>query len=84
MSKHIIVYTKDNCSYCTMAKQYLGSKNLPYIEMKLGVDLTREEFVGIFPEVKTMPFIIIDGEKVGGYDKLQEWATRPEQQFLAG
>lgn len=84
MSKHIVLYTKENCGYCVMAKQYLQSKNLQYTEMKLGVDLTREEFVSIFPEVKTMPFIIIDGEKVGGYDKLQEWATRPEQQFLAG
>ena len=84
MSKHIVLYTKDNCSYCVMAKQYLHSKNLNYHEMKLGVDLTREEFVSIFPEVKSMPFIIIDGEKVGGYDKLQEWATRPEQHFLAG
>lgn len=84
MSKHIVLYTKDNCSYCVMAKQYLQSKGLNYTEMKLGVDLTREEFVSIFPEVKTMPFIIVDGEKVGGYDKLQEWASRPEQHFLAG
>lgn len=84
MSKHIVLYTKDNCSYCVMAKQYLQSKGLKYNEMKLGVDLTREEFVSLFPEVKTMPFIIVDGEKVGGYDKLQEWANRPEQQFLAG
>ena len=67
-----------------MAKQYLQSKNLMYTEMKLGVDLSRDDFVTIFPEVKSMPFIIIDGEKVGGYDKLQEWATRPEQHFLAG
>ncbi len=84
MSKHIVVYTKDNCSYCVMAKQYLQSKNLMYTEMKLGTDLSRDEFVSIFPEVKSMPFIIIDGEKVGGYDKLQEWTSRPEQQFLAG
>lgn len=84
MSKHIVLYTKDNCSYCVMAKQYLQSKGLKYNEMKLGIDLTREEFVSLFPEVKTMPFIIVDGEKVGGYDRLQEWASRPEQQFLAG
>lgn len=83
MSKHVVVYTKDNCGYCVMAKQYLQSKKIHYHEMKIGSDLTREEFVSIFPEVKTMPFIIIDGEKVGGYDKLQEWAQRPEQQFLA-
>jgi glutaredoxin len=52
--------------------------------MKLGTDLSRDEFMTIFPEVKSMPFIIIDGEKVGGYDKLTEWTTRPEQQYLAG
>lgn len=84
MTKHIVLYTKENCPYCTMAKQYMQSKNLHYTEMKLGVDLTRDDFVSIFPEVKSMPFIIIDGEKVGGYDKLQEWASRPEQHFLAG
>ena len=84
MAKNVVVYTKDNCSYCILAKQYLQIKGIHYEEVKLGTDITREEFMGIFPEVKTMPFIIIDGEKVGGYDKLQEWASRPNQQFLAG
>lgn len=84
MSNNVILYSRDNCSYCVMAKQYMHSKNISYNEMKLGVDLTREEFMSIFPDVKTLPFIIIDGEKVGGYDKLQEWASRPEQRFLAG
>ena len=83
MSNHIIVYTKDNCSYCVMAKQYLQSKNLMYTEMKLGTDLSRDEFMTIFPEVKSMPFIIIDGEEVGGYDRLVEYYNRPEQHFLA-
>jgi glutaredoxin len=51
--------------------------------MKIGHELTREEFVEIFPTVKSVPFIIIDGEHVGGYDKLTEWYNRPGQQFLA-
>lgn len=84
MANHIVLYTKDNCGYCVMAKQYLQSKNLVYTEMKIGAELTRDEFVSIFPTVKSMPFIIIDGEQVGGYDKLQEWTNRPEQQYLAG
>ena len=73
MSKHIVIYTKDNCPYCVQAKHYFSQKNETYHEMKIGVDLTREEFIEIFPDVKTVPFIIIDGEKVGGYDKLIEW-----------
>jgi glutaredoxin len=52
-------------------------------EMKIGVDVTREEFIDTFPEVRTVPFIIIDGEQVGGYDRLIEYYNRPERNFLA-
>lgn len=82
MSK-VIIYTKDNCPYCVQAKNLFSLKNESYEEMKIGVDLTREEFVSIFPNVKTVPFIIIDGEEVGGYDRLVEYYARPEQHFLA-
>jgi glutaredoxin len=51
--------------------------------MKIGAELTREEFMEIFPNVRTVPFIIIDGEEVGGYDRLVEYYNRPEQHFLA-
>tara|TARA_R110000822_G_scaffold88734_2_gene205456 strand:- start:6771 stop:7022 length:252 start_codon:yes stop_codon:yes gene_type:complete len=79
----IMIYTKDNCPYCTQAKAQLSIKNEDYTEMKIGADLTREEFGNIFPGVKTVPFIIINGEHVGGYDKLIEWYNRPGQSFLA-
>lgn len=82
MSKAII-YTKENCPYCVQAKSLFALKGQAYEEMKIGVDLTREEFMSIFPGVMTVPFIIINGEKVGGYDKLTEWYNRPEQHFLA-
>lgn len=67
----IIVYTKDNCPYCDRAKMLLDLKQLDYTQMKLGQDLTREEFMNLFPDVKTMPFIIIDDEHVGGYNELR-------------
>jgi glutaredoxin len=51
--------------------------------MKIGSDLSREEFMEIFPNVKTVPFIIINEERIGGYDRLVEYYDRPEQQFLA-
>lgn len=83
MTKHVVIYTKENCGYCVQAKNLFNAKGQSYNEMKLGVDLTREEFMSIFPEVKSLPFIIIDGVKVGGYDSLTEWYSRPEQQYLA-
>jgi glutaredoxin 3 len=78
-----IIYTKDNCPYCVQAKNLFSLKGETYQEMKIGVDLTREEFMEIFPDVKTVPFIIIDEERVGGYDRLVEYYNRPEQQLLA-
>lgn len=83
MSSNIVIYTKDNCPYCVQAKNLFTNKGQQYTEMKIGVDLTREDFMGLFPEVKTVPFIIIDGEKVGGYDRLIEYYDRPERSFLA-
>lgn len=78
-----IIYTKDNCPFCVQAKNLFSLKGETYQEMKIGVDLTREEFMEIFPDVKTVPFIIIDEERVGGYDRLVEYYNRPDQQFLA-
>lgn len=83
MSSNIIIYTKDNCPYCVQAKNLFTNKGQQYTEMKIGVDLTREDFMGLFPDVRTVPFIIINGEKVGGYDKLIEYYDRPERTFLA-
>lgn len=82
MSK-VVIYTKDQCPYCDRAKLLFRTKGLGYQEMKIGLDLTREEFINIFPNVRTVPFIIIDGEEVGGYDRLVEYYNRPEQHFLA-
>lgn len=83
MSNSIVIYTKDNCPYCVQAKNLFTNKGQQYTEMKIGVDLTREDFMGLFPDVRTVPFIIINGEKVGGYDKLVEYYDRPERTFLA-
>ena len=69
----VIVYTKDNCPYCVKAKTLLTIKGIDYNEMLIGSDMTREEFMSIFPEQKTVPLIIINGVKIGGFDKLTEW-----------
>jgi len=83
MKHRVVIYTKDNCPYCVHAKKLFSEKNESYQEMKIGVDLTREEFLEIFPDVRTVPFIIIDEERIGGYDRLIEYYNRPEQHFLA-
>jgi glutaredoxin len=83
MRHRVIIYTKDNCPYCVQAKHLFSEKGVTYQEMKIGVDLSREDFMDVFPNVRTVPFIIINEEHVGGYDKLIEYYNRPEQHFLA-
>lgn len=69
---NVIMYTKDNCSYCTNAKLLLNSKGMSFTEMKLGEDFTRETLLEMFPEAKTFPVIVIDGFNIGGYVQLKE------------
>ena len=66
----IIVYTKDNCPYCVKAKALLKGYGLEYTEMNIGRDISREEFLDTFPNARTVPQIVLEGEHVGGYEEL--------------
>lgn len=80
---NVLIYTKKDCSFCVKAKSLLNLKNIPYREAVIGEDILREDFIATFPNVKTVPYIIIDGVQVGGYEQLREYLeNRP--QFLAG
>ena len=79
-----IIYTKDNCQYCVSAKQLLEENGKEYIETNVGRDIRRDDFISLFPNVKTVPHIIINGEQIGGFDKLTEWLVTPRgRNFLA-
>jgi glutaredoxin 3 len=80
---NVLMYTKKTCSACIRAKSLLDLKGISYNESVIGEDVLREDFVSMFPGVATVPFIIIDGVKVGGYEQLREFLdNRPE--YLAG
>lgn len=66
------LYTKEDCPYCQMAKIALMDKVIPYSELKLGRDFSREQILEKFPEAKTFPMIVLDGMYIGGYNQLRE------------
>lgn len=66
-----IVYTKPNCPYCDSAKMLLTIKKIEYKTICIGEDISREEFIEMFPDQKTVPLVFINGKKVGGYDDLK-------------
>jgi glutaredoxin len=80
---NVLIYTKKDCASCVKAKSLLNIRGIQYRESVIDADIVREDFVTAFPEVRTAPFIIIDGVKIGGYEQLREYLdNKPE--FLAG
>jgi glutaredoxin 3 len=69
----IIIYGKPMCPFCEKAKQFCETRGFNYEYKSMGTDFTREELLETFPEARTVPQIIINGEKIGGYDKLTSY-----------
>ena len=68
--KKIIIYSTDWCRYCDLAKMFLDKKGWKYEEInieKLGWDRSKLLDVG---KATTVPQIVIDGKRIGGYDDL--------------
>ena len=82
----VVIYTKENCSYCTSAKTFLRNKNIPFKELALNVDFTRETLLETFPTARTFPVVVIDGFNIGGFSELvttiNEQTANPNDKFL--
>ena len=66
------IYSKDNCPYCEAAINESHTRNLDYTVKKLDVDFDREQLLETFPNARTFPQIIVDGEKIGGYTQFMD------------
>ena len=80
---NILMYTKKECPSCMKAKALLRTSSLNFTESVIGEQILREDFVTLFPEARTVPFIIIDGVKIGGYEQLKEHLDR-KPEFITG
>ena len=73
MYKKVEIYTKSNCSYCEMAKQYFDSQNIQYSLHDVENAQTFKELLNRNPSARTMPQIFINDQLIGGYTDLLEW-----------
>jgi glutaredoxin 3 len=68
------IYTKPGCPFCDSAKALMEQLGIEYTEISapdnLEALMTRIEESGN-PRPRTVPQIFLDGEFVGGYDKLK-------------
>jgi glutaredoxin 3 len=69
---NIFVYTKKGCPNCVTAKQLLKSKHLSYIEQNMDDTEVRRAFEFAYPNVRGLPQIFIDDQRIGGLIGLQQ------------
>jgi len=70
-----VVWSRDNCMYCTQAKLLLSQKGIEFEERKIGEGYTKEDLLEAVPTAQAIPQIFIDGEYVGGFKELRTKLT---------
>lgn len=65
------IYTKPNCPVCNNTKVLLNSNNVEFVEYQIGQDIMRDDVLSRFPDVKSVPIIILNGNRIGGFSDLQ-------------
>lgn len=67
---NIVIYSKEYCPYCRMAKQLLNSKGVDYelIDIEGNAEL-RQRMIELSGR-KTVPQIFIGAQHIGGFDDL--------------
>lgn len=74
--KEVVIYAVDYCSFCKKAEMLLDSKGVKY--KKINITSNEEEWrkkLGEYYDIQgrvTVPQIIIDGKRIGGFDVLNE------------
>lgn len=78
----IDVYSKPNCPWCDQAKALLKSRGWKYNTINLDVGqerveeeayISRDELFARLPGVRTLPQIIVSGERIGGFAELKAY-----------
>ena len=80
----IVIYTKQVCPYCTMAKRLLSGKDQQWDEIDVEVDPARRAEMIERSGRRTVPQIFIDDRHVGGFDDLQALEDAGELDALLG
>lgn len=62
----IQIFTIPGCNYCNHVKELMKRANLEYSSYVVGQDITKETMIKKYPLAKGYPYVIIDGEVIGG------------------
>lgn len=68
-----VIWSKDQCMYCDMAKSLLRLRAITFEERNIGKDYTKEQLLEAAPSARSVPQIFVDGKHVGGYTELKKF-----------
>ncbi len=68
----VLLYTKDTCKYCILAKELLDKNAIPYEVIELTNNRDLHQKMADQTSQNTVPYVYINGEFIGGYKDLQE------------
>jgi glutaredoxin 3 len=66
----VVMYTKDYCGYCRLAKNLLDAKKITFEEIRVDLDAQKLEEMLRLSQRRTVPQIFINDQSIGGYDDL--------------
>lgn len=66
----VILYTKEQCPYCRLAKDLLSAKQVKFDEIRVDLDADQLEKMVRLSNRRTVPQIFINDQPIGGYDDL--------------
>ena len=69
----IYIWGKPACPSCTKAKALCEQRGYQFEYLELGKDFTREAVLTEFPEARTFPQIVVNGQKIGGYEQFTKY-----------
>ena len=83
--KNVEMYTGPLCAFCDRAKALLNRKGVSFKEINLASDPNKmDEMIKKTNGMKTVPQIFIDGQHIGGNDKLQALENEGKLTSLLG
>ena len=68
--QNIVIYTKEKLSGLYSSQSLLENHYYSFKEIKIGIDISREEILMKFPDAKTAPIIIVNENRIGGSTEL--------------
>jgi len=82
MAEKIIVYSTTTCPYCNIAKNFLKSKKVEFIDVNVGLDQEKAHEMIKKSGQMGVPVIDIDGEIIIGFDKPKIEATLKKKKLV--